>query len=331
MFNKIIKKLNKIFIYICNEFKMKKDSVMKKNVVLTGGTGFIGKKLTQLLLENGFSVSILSRSVNTNSDGISYFQWDVDAGTIDEQAILNADYVIHLAGENIGAKRWTTARKKAILDSREKSTQLLYTCLQKNNKQLDAFISASGVGIYGAINDELVCTETTPAASDFLGSVCQKWESATAPIHNLGIRTVQIRTGLVLGTGDGVLQQLVPLFKYKLGSVIGSGKQYMPWIYIDDLCRIYLAAITNSQIQGPYNAAVNDGTNNTIFATTLAKVFGYRIWLPKVPAFVLQLVLGEMSQLVLQGRRVATDKIEKTGFQFQFTDLEKALRHCLSL
>jgi uncharacterized protein (TIGR01777 family) len=302
---------------------------MKKNVVLTGGTGFIGKKLTQLLLANGFSVSILSRSAKKNSEGISYFQWDVEAGTIDESAILNADYVIHLAGENIGAKRWTANRKKAILDSREKSTQLLYACLQQHNKRLEAFISASGVGIYGAITDEVICTEITPAASDFLGTVCQKWESATVPIHNLGIRTVQIRIGLVLGKGDGVLQQLVPLFRYKLGSAIGSGKQYMPWIHIDDLCRIYLAAITNSEMQGPYNAAINDGTTNASFSVALAKVFGYTIWLPNVPAFVLQLVLGEMSQLILKGRRVASNKIEKMGFQFQFTDLDKALRNCL--
>ncbi|MBP6424984.1 MAG: TIGR01777 family oxidoreductase, partial [Flavobacterium sp.] len=250
---------------------------MKQNVVLTGGTGFIGKKLTRLLLENGFSVSVLSRSVKENSEGISYYKWDVDAGTIDEQAILNADYVIHLAGENIGAKRWTVNRKKAILDSREKSTQLLFSCLHKHNKQLKAFVSASGVGIYGAITDEVICSETTPAASDFLGTVCQKWEAATHPIRDLGIRTVQIRTGLVLGKGDGVLQQLIPLFKYKLGSAIGSGKQYMPWIHIDDLCRIYLASMLNSEMQGPYNAAINDSTNNTIFSSALAKVFGYTI------------------------------------------------------
>lgn len=302
---------------------------MKQNVVLTGGTGFIGKKLTRLLLENGFSVSVLSRSVKENSEGISYYKWDVDAGTIDEQAILNADYVIHLAGENIGAKRWTVNRKKAILDSREKSTQLLFSCLHKHNKQLKAFVSASGVGIYGAITDEVICSETTPAASDFLGTVCQKWEAATNPIRDLGIRTVQIRTGLVLGKGDGVLQQLIPLFKYKLGSAIGSGKQYMPWIHIDDLCRIYLASMLNSEMQGPYNAAINDSTNNTIFSSALAKVFGYTIWLPNVPAFVLQLVLGEMAQLVLKGRRINSDAIEKTGFQFQFTDLEKAFRDCI--
>jgi uncharacterized protein (TIGR01777 family) len=198
-----------------------------------------------------------------------------------------------------------------------------------NNKKLDAFISASGVGIYGAITDEQLCDETTPPANDFLGTVCQEWESATIPVHELGIRTVQIRTGLVLGKDDGVLKQLAPLFQFKLGSAIGSGKQYMPWIHIDDLCQIYMKAILDATMQGPFNAAINDKTTNTIFSETLAKVFGYTIWLPNVPAFVLRLVLGEMAQLVLKGRRVASDKIEKTGFQFKYTDLEKALRNCL--
>lgn len=301
----------------------------RKNVVVTGGTGFVGKKLTQLLLDNGYSVTILTRTAKEYSAGVSYAQWNVEDGTIDEQAILDANYIVHLAGENIGAIRWTRNRKKAILDSREQSTQLLLATLQKHNKQLDAFISASGVGIYGAINDDVLCSETTPAANDFLGTVCQKWESAAQPIRDLGIRTVQIRTGLVLGKGDGVLQQLVPLFKLRLGSAIGSGKQYMPWIHIDDLCRIYLEAIINPEVQGPYNAAINDGTTNSIFSKTLASILGYSIWLPNVPAFLLQIVLGEMAQLVLTGRRVTSNKIEAIGFKFEFTQLNLALKNCL--
>lgn len=304
-------------------------SEMKKNVVVTGGTGFIGKKLTQLLLDNGYSVTILSRTAKKNSAGVSYAHWNVEDGTIDEQAILDANYIVHLAGENIGAKRWTINRKKAILDSREQSTQLLLATLKKHNKQLDAFISASGVGIYGAITDDVLCSETTPAANDFLGTVCQKWESATIPINNLGIRTVQIRTGLVLGKGDGVLQQLVPLFKLRLGSAIGSGKQFMPWIHIDDLCRIYLEALINSDMEGPYNAAINDGTTNSSFSKSLATIFGYSIWLPNVPAFILQFALGEMAQIVLTGRRVASNKIEAIGFKFEFTQLNLALKNCL--
>lgn len=301
----------------------------RKNVVVTGGTGFVGKKLTQLLLDNGYSVTILTRTAKEYSAGVSYAQWNVEDGTIDEQAILDANYIVHLAGENIGAKRWTRNRKKAILDSREQSTQLLLATLQKHNKQLDAFISASGVGIYGAINDDVLCSETTPAANDFLGTVCQKWESAAQPIRDLGIRTVQIRTGLVLGKGDGVLQQLVPLFKLRLGSAIGSGKQFMPWIHIDDLCRIYLEAIINPEVQGPYNVAINDGTTNSIFSKTLASILGYSIWLPNVPAFLLQIVLGEMAQLVLTGRRVTSNKIEAIGFKFEFTQLNLALKNCL--
>lgn len=227
---------------------------MKKNILISGGSGFIGKHLTYLLIEKGFSVSILSRSDKSNTADISYFKWDVSNQTIEEAAVLNADYVIHLAGENIAEKRWTAKRKLAIIDSREKSTQLIYSVLKKNNKKLDAFISASAVGIYGAVNGEEICTEETPLAHDFLGSTCQKWEDAIDFIENLHIRTVKIRTGLVLGKNDGFLKKLIPIFKYRLGSVLGSGKQYMPWIHVSDLCNVYLEAVVNEEMNGSYNA-----------------------------------------------------------------------------
>lgn len=303
---------------------------MKKNILISGGSGFIGKHLTELLIEKGFSVSILSRSDKKNTADISYFKWDVSNQTIDEAAVLNADYVIHLAGENIAEKRWTAKRKLAIIDSREKSTQLIYSVLKKNNKKLDAFISASAVGIYGAVNGEEICTEETPLAHDFLGSTCQKWEGALDFIEYLHIRTVKIRTGLVLGKEDGFLKKLIPIFKWRLGAALGSGKQYMPWIHVDDLCNVYYHAIVNSTMVGPYNAAVNDNTNNTIFSKTLARVLGYSIWLPNVPAFLIKLGMGEMAKIVLTGRRVSSDKIEETGFQFKFKNLEEALKDCLA-
>lgn len=302
---------------------------MKKNVLITGGTGFIGKYLTRLLILNNFSVSIFSRSVKQNTDDISYFRWDIANHFIEEEAILKADYIIHLAGEGIADQRWTAKRKEAIVQSREKSIQLIYDVLKKNNKKLDAFVSASGVGIYGAINGPEICTETTPAVNDFLGSTCQKWEAAADTIASLGIRTVKIRTGLVLGKDEGFLKKLVPIFKMKLGSALGSGKQYMPWIHIDDLCSIYLEAIKNNEMTGAYNAAINDNTNNEIFSKTLAKCYGYSLWLPNVPAFLIQMVLGEMALIVLKGRRVSSDKIEKTGFQFRFNTLELALEDCI--
>ena len=206
---------------------------------------------------------------------------------------------------------------------------MLYSVLKKNNKKLDAFISASAVGIYGAVNGEEICTEDMPPANDFLGYTCQKWEDSLDFIENLNSRTVMIRTGLVLGKNEGFLKKLTPLFKYRLGSALGSGKQYMPWIHVDDLCAIYYQAIINPAMSGPYNAAINDNTTNSVFSKTLACVFGYSIWLPNVPAFVLKLFMGQMAIIVLTGRRVSSDKIEQTGFKFQFKNLEGALRNCL--
>ena len=302
---------------------------MKKNVLISGGSGFIGKQLTNLLIEKGYSVSILSRSKKQNTADISFYQWDISAHYIDEEAVLKADYIVNLAGENIAEKRWTKERKEAIVISREESTRLIYGVLKKNNKKLDAFVSASGVGIYGAINGEQICTENTPAENDFLGMTCQKWEAAADTIGDLQIRVVKIRTGLVLGKEDGFLKKLSPIFKMRLGSSLGSGKQYMPWVHVDDLCAIYLEAIKNPNMTGAYNAAINDGTTNSIFSKTLAKVYGYSIWLPNVPAFLIKMVLGEMAQIILTGRQVSSEKIEKTGFKFKHTSLEQALRDCL--
>ena len=302
---------------------------MKKNVLITGGTGFVGKHLTDLLIGSGYSVSILSRNKKENISDIFYYTWDVENQVIEAEAVLNADYIIHLAGENIAAKRWSAKRKEEILKSREESIQLIYAVLKKNHKVPEAFISASAVGIYGAFNGQAICTEKTPIATDFLGSTCQKWEAAVDRVGSLGIRTVKIRTGLVLGKDDGFLNKLVPLFKWNLGSALGSGQQYMPWIHVDDLCRIYLLAMTNPQMEGPFNAAINDNTTNSIFSKTLAKLFGHSLWLPNVPAFVLKIMMGEMSKIVLTGRRISSDKIESMGFEFEHKKLEDTLKICL--
>lgn len=299
---------------------------MKKNVLITGGTGFVGRSLTKLLLSKGFSVSILSRTKRTKAKDVFYYTWDVKKQTIEEQAILNADYIVHLAGENIAGERWTAKRKRAIVDSRELSIKLLHTVLQENNKKLDGFISASAIGIYGALNGEEICSENTPPANDFLGRTCQIWEAAADTIGALGIRTVKIRTGLVLGKNDGFLKKLKPIFKYRLGSALGSGKQYMPWVYIDDLCASFYAAINNESMQGPYNVALKDDTTNALFSKVFAAVYGYKIWLPNVPAFLIKLGMGEMSKIVLTGRRVTSDKLLATGFSFEVNDIEEALR-----
>jgi uncharacterized protein (TIGR01777 family) len=302
---------------------------MAQNVLITGGSGFIGKHLTDVLLEAGFSVSILSRSTRENSSAIQYYKWDLNQNYIDEDAVLNADYIIHLAGEGIVEKRWTTKRKQAIIESRVKPIGLILSVLEKHNKKLEAFVSASGIGIYGAITSHKICTENMPATDDFLGTTCQKWESAVDKIGALGIRTVKIRTGIVLGKNEGFLKKLTPSFKAGFGAILGSGKQYLPWIHIDDLCNIYLKSIQDQNLEGPYNACITDNTTNSRFSKTFAKQFDYTIWLPKIPPFFLKLVLGEMSEVILTGQRASSEKIQKTGFEFQFTDLEKTLINCL--
>ncbi|MDR6846540.1 TIGR01777 family oxidoreductase [Flavobacterium granuli] len=302
---------------------------MKKNVLITGGTGFIGKYLTAELLKKGYSVSILTRNGKPNTDRISYYLWDVSEGKIEEVAVLNADYIIHLAGENIVEKKWTAKRKEEIRDSRVQSAELIYTVLKKHNKRIEAFVSASGIGFYGAVNGEGICTENTLPANDFIGKVCQEWEKSADLMAGLGIRTVKIRTGLVLGKNEGILKQLVPIFKRGFGSALGSGKQYMPWIHVHDLCSIYIEAIENKNMTGVYNATINDSTTNLSFSIGLANSLGSPMWLPNVPSFLIRARMGEMSNIILTGRRVSSDKIKKLGFRFQFKNLKKALKDCL--
>ena len=186
------------------------------------------------------------------------------------------------------------------------------------------------MGIYGAVTNEEICTEESPAENDFLGITCQKWEAASDKITSLGIRTVKIRTGIVLGKKDGFLKKLNPGFKAGFGTILGTGKQYLPWIHVEDLCNIYLKAIQDEQINGVYNATVLDNTSNETLSKTLANLYGYTIWLPKIPAFVLRLFLGEMSQVVLNGQRVSSEKIKQRGFKFRFKNLKAALSDCLS-
>jgi uncharacterized protein len=299
---------------------------MGKNVLITGGTGFIGRYLTKKLIERDYTVSILSRNSKPNTHNVSYYTWNITTQSIDEAAINNADYIIHLAGENIAEKRWTDKRKEAILNSRVQSIQLIYDVLKKNNKKVEAFVSASGIGFYGAVNGGGICTESTLPANDFVGKVCQEWENTADLMTSLGIRTVKIRTGLVLGKNGGIVKELTPIFKRGFGSALGSGKQYMPWIHLHDLCMMYIEAIENKKMIGSYNATINDSTTNLIFSRTFASTFGYPVWMPKLPAFLIRLGLGERAKLLLTGRRVSSDKVKKIGFRFQYKNLEQALK-----
>lgn len=299
---------------------------MTKKVLITGGTGLVGTALTALLVEKGYLVTILTRDKNrtsTNSN-ITYSFWDINKGVIDKDELLSANYIVHLAGAGIADKPWSEKRKKEILDSRVEPIKLIYTHLKNNPHQLKAFISASGVGYYGAITTNTIFEETALAANDFLGKTCLQWEQAVDELNDLTIRTVKLRTGIVLAKNGGALPKMMQPFKFGLGAALGSGKQIMPWIHIDDLAQLYVAAIENDNFNGAYNAIAGNVSNNH-FSKTLSKTINKPFWLPNVPGFMLKLFLGEMAVILLEGSAASNQKLLQTGFNFQFTNLEEAL------
>lgn len=302
---------------------------MAEKILITGGTGLVGKNLTELLISQGYSVSILSRGKKENTESVSYYSWDIETDYIDEEAILDADYIIHLAGTNVGDKRWSKKRKEEIVNSRTRSTELIYTVLQKHQHQLKAFIAASATGIYGTKTTEIIFDENTPIGEDFLALVCKKWEAAVDKISTLGIRTVKLRTGVVLSKEGGALQKMLPPIEFGFGSAIGTGKQYMPWIHIDDLCLMYLMVLNKEKISGAYNAVVGDDLTNKKLGKSIANYLNKPFIMPKVPEFLLKIIFGEMSVILLKGSQVSSEKIKKAGFVFKFGTIEKALQSLL--
>ncbi len=295
-----------------------------ETVLITGASGLIGNHLTSLLIKKGYHVIHLSRSKPENSN-ITTFLWDIKKQTIDEHALQEADHLIHLAGAGIADKKWTGSRKKEIIDSRVQSIHLLFKTIQKNNKRLKTFISASGVGIYGAITSEKVFYENDPPAEDFLGITCKQWEGAAETIAKLEIRTVKIRTGVVLAEKGGALERIAKPVKLFCGAALGSGNQYVPWIHIDDICRIYLKAIEDESMHGAYNACAPEHVTNKSLTKEIAQVLHKPLVLPNIPAFLLRLFFGEMAKIVLEGSRVSCKKIEQKGFLFKYDTLNKAL------
>jgi hypothetical protein len=293
-----------------------------KTILVTGGTGLIGKKLCGLLQSKGYKVLILSRS---NSKNPTIFEWNLEQNYIAIEAIINTDYIIHLAGESIADKRWTAARKQAIINSRVQSTNLLFNTIKAHNPNLKGFIAASGVGFYGATTSQKVFTETDEVGNDFLAYVCQLWETSSNQFNTLNIRTVIFRTGIVLSKKGGALEKITRPIKLGVGSPIGSGKQYVPWIHIDDLCNMYLEAIENIEYSGIYNAVAPEHITNSQLTKSIAKQLHKKIWLPNVPSFVLKLFFGKMAVILLEGSKVSSDKIAATKFEFKYTSIKKAL------
>lgn len=293
-------------------------------VLITGGTGLIGTHLCSVLKEKGYKVALLSRSGNAASD-IPTYAWDLEKGEIDKEAIETADYIIHLAGVNISDKRWTPKQKQLIIDSRVKTAKLIFDKIKENTNVLKAFISASAIGYYGTSSLDIIFKESDPPDSGFLGNTCAQWERVVDRFKELGVRTVKLRTGVVLTKQGGVMAKMTEPVKLGIGSALGNGKQYIPWVHIDDLCNIYIKAIEDTQMNGAYNAVAPDHKTNAEFTHTLAHVLKKPFWFPNVPSMMLRIIFGKMSAILLRGNRVSADKIIASGYKFQFPDLENAL------
>lgn len=296
---------------------------MAGKILITGGSGLIGSRLSEMLIDQGYDVAHLSRSQEKFSH-YKTFRWNVQEQYVDDNAIAYADYIVHLAGAGLADEKWTNERKREILRSRVDSAQLLLESLRKKGNHVKGFISASAIGIYGNSGDRLMSEESS-YGEDFLAEVCKAWEASVWQLKDLGLRTVILRTGIVLSNKGGALPQMARPIKMMAGAPLGSGKQYMSWIHLDDLCRLYIRAIEDTQFEGVYNAVAPHPVTNKEFTEALAEAMNKPLVLPKVPSFALNLMLGEMSEVVLSGQRVSANKVLQTGFTFEYNYLDEAL------
>lgn len=294
-----------------------------KKILISGGSGLVGSLLTKKLIEKGYSVHILSQNPK-ETQGVKVFKWDVKKGEIDKDAFKDVTGIIHLAGAGIADKRWTRRRKRTIVDSRVDSAKLLYTAAKKARVQLTAFVSASGINYYGAETTSNIYVETDPPTDSFISDVCVKWEAAADMFSDL-TRVVKLRTGVVFSKNGGALDRMAKPVKMGIGSPLGSGRQYMPYIHIHDLCEMYIYALENEHVRGVYNACNGDHVTNIELTDALAYEFKKPLFMPKVPAIALKLLFGEMAQIILYGSRASSDKIKATGFEFKFQNIHQTL------
>lgn len=297
----------------------------KEIILITGANGMLAKKLEKSLSFN-YQVRFLSRSPRRENE----YRWDVENEYIDPKSLFGVNHVIHLAGTSIGEKRWTKARKQSILSSRVNSAKLLLKAFIENHLVLKTFISASAVGYYGTKTTSTIYKENDPAGDDFLSQVCQAWEKVTFDFRAITQRVVIFRFGVIIDKQGGMLNKILPLARYRLNPVIGSGKQYLPWIAIDDLTEMIIYGLKTSQLEGIYNAVAPSHVTHREFNHILSEQLNRKNILPDLPAFVLRLVLGEMSVLVLEGSRVDSQKIQQKGFRFKYPYLSDALKKELS-
>jgi uncharacterized protein (TIGR01777 family) len=304
-----------------------------RTVLITGGTGMVGSALVPVLLQKGYKVILLTRSLQSSSlsrnahPALQYATWDPDSGLIDTAVLEQADHIVHLAGANVAEKRWTASRKKEICDSRVKSGRLLTSALQKLSKRPVSFISASAIGWYGADASYPATPfrEEAPYDRSFLGETCKQWEDSIQELPAMDIRTVILRIGIVLSRKGGALPEFIKPLRLGVAPILGSGKQVISWIQLEDLVAMIVFAIEQPRLRGVYNAVAPAPATQQQLMNTLAQLTK-RFFIPvPVPSWILQVVMGEMSIEVLKSTTVSADKILATGFSFRYPMLREAL------
>ena len=305
-------------------------------ILITGGTGMIGTRLTQLLTDKGYDVIIMSResSVERNErKSVSYANWNIAHQTMDKEAIGKANHIIHLAGAGVADKRWTEKRKQEIVNSRIQSSALIVKALQEIPNHVESVISSSAIGWYGADTAASKIkgfTEETIADTEFLGETCRIWEESIQPVEKIGKRLVKLRTGIVLSNEGGALVEFKKPLKAGVAAILGSGEQIISWIHVDDLCSMFIYAIENKEMSGVYNAVAPYPVTNKQLTLTLAEKMRDKFYIPiHVPSFVLKIMLGEMSIEVLKSANVSSHKIKNAHFDFQYPTIESALKQLI--
>ena len=294
------------------------------SVLITGGSGFIGRRLTSALLARGYHVAHLSRAAGSSGQ-VKVHAWDPGSGVLDPGVFGGIDYLVHLAGANLGEKRWTRARKEEIIRSRVETARLLYRTVSTFNIPLKAYITASAVGYYGTEGVSRVFTEDDPPSAGYLGSVCSSWEEGAGLFAAAGIRSVILRTAVVLDRREGILPRLTAPAQAGLVVRLGNGRQVFPWIHAGDLAAIYEMALARTDMTGAYNAVAPEIISHDEFMKTLARVMERRVFLPNIPSALLRLFLGEMSQMILEGSAVSPERLLISGFRFRFEKAQDAL------
>jgi hypothetical protein len=300
-------------------------------IIVTGSTGLVGRSLVRSLLAGGHQVTRMVRGASQTADAqatTTDVRWDVDAGRVEEPSALEGhDAVVHLAGESVSEK-WTPERKRRILESRVRGTRLISETVAALERRPRVLVSASAIGFYGDRGEE-VLTEASASGGDFLSEVCREWEKATLAASQAGVRVVNLRIGIVLSAEGGALPKMLTPFKFGVGGRIGSGRQYMSWIDLDDLVGVIRHAIENDSLRGAVNTVAPQPVTNAQFTETLGRVLGRPTLFP-VPAFAVKLAFGEMGEtLLLGGQRVEPAQLKASGYKFAYTNLEDSLRHVL--